>query len=899
MKVSNFFVFNCSATSLKLVKTTIWCIVFMLISSVYQLSYGINDYSYRSAKSKKNKTTKIESKTNGNQSNVADGSKNNGISVQSNNDYTTLYIPLLNNKTKTAIFIRNSKLWIVLDQVLENIAIKNNLVENLANSKISNIEQLHLNPKASFFIADIKMKDNDKIYLHKQDNILILNISSKNNGSNTNEIFKLLLNIYPNQIKQPKVNINFQETIQNDIIEYVDPFIGDKVILVPTYKQNITDNNYFFIDFQVLKSIQGLVILPLSDKLEYSIKDQVLTITSSDGLNISPKVYSSDQQYSQQNPFSILSNYDKGNSMLSLTGFLANPEDLNYKFADLSNKMNQSKISNKPNLWANLALLYLANGFYKEAINSVDMAYYYDPSFLNNYIIQLLKAVAEFMDGKYHKAYNTINSIKVESTKLNNREEIRFWQALIYLKFIKETPGIDSSYDYVANSSLIHIFNNNKKNFLQYYPRDFLLKIGFTLIESKLDSESLIEVEKIFKTISDLKILSKTANYNYLQYLIANFYNKQEEYDKAVKILNKCIEEAELTTPYDSKNYALCNLAKTKVLYKDEKIKLQDYTSALERIEMIWRGDKIELETLKLLGDAYYNDNNYIQTLRVWKSIINNFPDSVDSLKFTNKMGAAFINFFTNKFSDNSTPLEALSFFYEFGNFIPVGSIGDDIIIKAADYLIELDLLEKAEALLEHQVKNRLYGYKRDKSINTLARVYLDNNKPKQAIELIEYAGNYKSDNLSKIAKERKHLYAKALLQIKQYSKVMEALKNDYSQNSDDIKAEAYWIEKKWRKFDDYSEPYIYSIRNSDDIISNDEARRILKQSISYEMSKNNKLFHQLYEDFNERFPDSTYGKIAKVLYDFKNVKSEDNINGMQDINKLTSILDNARDTIL
>ena len=58
-------------------------------------------------------------------------------------------------------------------------------------------------------------------------------------------------------------------------------------------------------------------------------------------------------------------------------------------------------------------------------------------------------------------------------------------------------------------------------------------------------------------------------------------------------------------------------------------------------------------------------------------------------------------------------PLTALALYDEYRELTPAGSEGDEMIGRLADRLVGVDLLDRAVALLDHQIKFRLKGEKR------------------------------------------------------------------------------------------------------------------------------------------------------------------------------------------
>ena len=75
----------------------------------------------------------------------------------------------------------------------------------------------------------------------------------------------------------------------------------------------------------------------------------------------------------------------------------------------------------------------------------------------------------------------------------------------------------------------------------------------------------------------------------------------------------------------------------------------------------------------------------------------------------------------------------------------------------------------------------------------------------------------------------------------------------DLSNSADSVRTNVYWKLKNWNAFNDNSEPYIYSLINNQQSLSNDDAEKILKQSISYSFLGRKRILLNLYNNFKER----------------------------------------------
>jgi hypothetical protein len=284
------------------------------------------------------------------------------------------------------------------------------------------------------------------------------------------------------------------------------------------------------------------------------------------------------------------------------------------------------------------------------------------------------------------------------------------------------------------------------------------------------------------------------------------------------------------------------------------KNKIIDVDVAINKLQMLdfkIRNSAMEIEVLNKIAELYLMKEDYINSLLTWRIINKYFPDKVDSLIARENMTKTFTSIFLTTTGEKYSAFEKVAIFDEFSDLNPIGSEGDKIALKLSDNLIQLDLLQRAASILEHQYKFRLIGYQKEATLNKLLEVYLELNRPK---DVIKYLDAESSNNLSgQIIVSRNYLYAEALSQAEEYDKAIEILEGDLSNSADSVRTNVYWKLKNWNAFNDNSEPYIYSLINNQHSLSNDDAEKILKQSISYSFLGRKRLLLNLYNNFKER----------------------------------------------
>ena len=765
---------------------------------------------------------------------------------------TTLVFPW-SEPVGNVVFIRNNKLWIIFDKKIDldfEYLSSNQVSETgLKHALINKIEQhKSLNNGATIISADyIKANaDNVTINTYKNNHSWVIELSKGNSKMQA-------LNIASN-IAGPDVQVEVPTQDRHSILRYLDPFIGDEIVTIPVYKPRFgIETSYEFIDFEVFKTFQGIAIGKLADNLQFDIALDALIIKSRTNLNISPKIYLESDKGSDHEVIK-LAIFDGSNGIVNLKQFVRSDENFNKEILMLQSALMDAPIVNKPPLRTQLAMIYLANGLGLEALAMLKIAKEENGSLNGNYIFSFLESLALFATGDNEAAYKESSAIDIATVPLHNREELRFWNTITKIASVHDGGVL------IANA--INSYNNMANNFLINYPDKLLIKFGLTLLSKAIDLKYFTESSGLINKM--LKSELSGRDKNRLNSLTAKFYSTQQDgLETAVKYWDMCLSDV-----MDNFNYVRCSFDKDSYLYKNQIIDDKELIKRLDVLHLLWKGGDLGVQILKTLGDLKLKNDDTAGALRAWKVITDDYPNTAESLKLINVMSKVFIDFFITNNDKNLSPLQAAAFFYEFSDLMPIGSVGDDIILRLVGYLSNLELLDKAIPLLHHQVTNRLIGDKMEEGINQLADLYIKNEEPAEALKVIRNISNSSSSLPISLKRYRTRLEAKALYKLGKTNEAILILKDDFTQPSDDIKADILWKQKDFKGFSDYSEPYIYSIRYNKNIrLKEDDVKRLVKQAIAYIKMKRLDLLNEMYLDFKSRLPkDSRYSKQLYLL---------------------------------
>jgi hypothetical protein len=226
------------------------------------------------------------------------------------------------------------------------------------------------------------------------------------------------------------------------------------------------------------------------------------------------------------------------------------------------------------------------------------------------------------------------------------------------------------------------------------------------------------------------------------------------------------------------------------------KISPEEAIAALEKLDFAWRGDVLEINIQKRLGDLYVATGSIGEGLDTYKRIVHYFPNSPYSRELGRKMNDIFAELFLEGGADKLSPIKALAIYYQYRELTPVGKKGDDMIRILADRLARVDLLEQSAQLLEHQVNFRLKGLDKANAGTKLAVIHLWNEKPADSLKVL-YKTRWRQ--LSPEAhKERLYIEARAQADLQNYPVALDLISRDNSEEADMLRADIYWKSKNW-----------------------------------------------------------------------------------------------------
>lgn len=593
---------------------------------------------------------------------------------------------------------------------------------------------------------------------------------------------------------------------QNEIITFEDPELGDVIKAVPV----VTGGSRVAaqrdsVEYSLLKSIQGVAVVLLSDDVTIEKDQKALKVISNTAL--------SEEHIIDSNLFpapiveiinmpSILPYLDKNLDIL----------DFNQQKSRLISEAAQSK-DNSEAFARNIALakFYFIHGWYQDSLDALKLAKRNSPNdYQMNLQARFLTAVNYTLVGDRLLAKEEYNELLVYHD-IQKIAEVNVWSK--YNEFLLG-----------GNPGSIGLLETLPKT-INLYSDDKYWRLVSAEIELALLANDLKLLERIFKEVRG----AEGQYLNSLKYYKANYYRKKNQNNLAKQYYRELANQES-----DLYNKTRAEFDLTKLLVESGEITTFEAAEILEKLRFSWRGDQLEYQILLQLAAYYRDSKDILNALRIFQYAQMAFSGKISNFYITSEMAMIFNDvFLPGGLGEDMDDFTVVALFYEFKELNPIGEQGDDVIISIAKRLVKLDLLENASELLRHQITYRLQGTKRVTNADNLAVVLMMDKKPSEAILVLDETDK---DNVNFNEHQyRVRLRAHALIALEKYDDALSYVKDDNSEEGEMIRREALFQAKYWSKYADQVMP------DFDDLVTQvgdnmAAAQDVLRLAISYYM---------------------------------------------------------------
>ncbi len=786
----------------------------------------------------------------------------------------------------------------------------------IANELVSNFSEVK-NKKFTIFKFKLKGKfekySNYKLIAYKDKtswNVEVHEKDNKNIENFTNQFsFKA-----SNEWGENKISISIKNA-SKPLKLYDETTLETLKIFTTTENGYGNNQKRDFVDLSIEQSAQGLVVREKSDNIIYE-KDKEnknkLFISKHPNLILSEEILalgesiSEDEKKLSKKAFSIFSEQsifpfelalkalaekekkdDSSKIVKKVKSKNKDKKDENSNAAlpktdekidivqDLVFQISNAKNSEKTVLQKKLADYYFSKAFYSEAKGIYEDIVTNDSSFKEIFKVRASLAATKFLTKKFDEAKEDFTQLYEESVNSFSANELKFWQWLSIYNYNKKNRILENLEDID--------FLEGYTKFMKQYTEEVRFSMGLDYVRY------LAEINKFddSKTILDSVIYDgiPTQYENDVKIINGKYLASIGRYEEAMEIFSALINNFE-----DRKNRAIANFELTKLNLLLGKIDYKQAVEELLKVSVMWRDDFFEVDVLETAGNIYLNEKNYMGALEIWRSIVQNFPQTAESVYILGKMKDIFIDLYDTGSVYNLEPLEVLRIYFRFRELMPVGEVGDRITRKVANYFINTDMIDNAIEILKHQISFRSQGDSKAELVLWLSQIYIDDNKLEDANKILTLLDNeVLSEDMSREVRNRKALI---LAFNNNLFDAIDLVKDDFSDSAENVRIEVFKRRENWFGIQDKIEPRLQTYIDSfPEPLRKDEIKNIITLAIAYASQNQNEKLKKLEQDFISRLDNEDDIKVFTFLTSGLNKLDYKDFERTSELEKIQSFL--------
>lgn len=618
-------------------------------------------------------------------------------------------------------------------------------------------------------------------------------------------------------ILEPSIPLQLERNVRGDggsvlrvlyrnpqhIRKVVDPFVGDTISLVTGFgpPRGLLKPQRF-VDLEALSSAQGIAIVTRSDGINMQVLGDDVIIEREGGLSLS-------NRHLRGGTGALNSIVDPDNTNIEFVSLSTEgPGAYRSRLIELQRKLSRAPAGKRRKQLIELSRFYLAHQFAQEALGLMKLALEEEPALAEDTSFNLMMGAAETMANRPLEAYTHLNR-----PDLKNSPDAAVWQTIVDVR--------------LGNWTSARIAMPRGRAVIGNYPSaiqtEFKLAAAQALVEVNdfgLANGVLAEIEPSEVTPA------QAARYDILRGRVADASGRSQE---ALTVFDL------VTRSEDRPRAAEAEYRALRIRYRDGEADANETIDKLAGLSTSWRGDEVELKTLRFLAQLFAERGQYREAFEAMKSAVQADPDSDTTRLLQEEMNGLFNALFLDGKADEMSPVKALALYYDFRELTPIGRQGDEMVRQLAKRLVEIDLLDQATELLRHQVDNRLKGAARAQIAADLAAIYLMDQKADEALRVLNRSRQ--ASLPSTLERQRNIVEARALTENGRPDLALELVRNMRGSDVDRLRADTFWAAESWRDAGEQLEA-MHGSRWSDNIPLDElERRDILRAGIAYSLA--------------------------------------------------------------
>jgi len=618
-----------------------------------------------------------------------------------------------------------------------------------------------------------------------------------------------------------------------NIRSFQDPFVGDTISVVTGHgpPRGLLKPQKF-VDLDALSSAHGVAIAARSDGVSVELLGDDVIIEKAGGLALS-----NNKLRGGSGVFNTIADPNDSGYVEFVSLATEDPHEFHNRLRELERKLASAPEGRRRGPLMDLARYYLAHQFAQEAQGLMKLAVEEDPVIAEESAFNLMMGAAQTLANRPEEAYGHLNR-----PELKNSPDAAVWQTIVDVA--------------VGNWTGARIAMPRGRAVVGNYPQSIQTEFNLSAAQAMVEVNDFGMANAILAEIEPSTITgSQAARYDILRGRVADASGRSQE---ALAVFDLVAKTGDRPRAAEARYRAL------RIRYRDGEFNIDETIDDLAGLATSWRGDEIELKTLRFLAQLYAEKGRYREAFEAMKSAVQADPDADTTRLLQEEMNGLFIALFLDGKADELPPVKALSLYYDFREMTPIGRQGDEMVRGLAKRLVEVDLLSQAAELLRHQVDNRLKGAARAQIAADLAAIYLMDRKPEQALRVLNLTRQ--ASLPSSLERQRNIVEARALTESGRPDLALELVRNMRGSDVDRLRADTFWAAQSWREAGEQLEA-MHGSRWSDVIpLETLERHDILKAGIAYSLAGDQLSLNRLQTKYASKMADSPEALAFEVV---------------------------------
>ena len=614
-------------------------------------------------------------------------------------------------------------------------------------------------------------------------------------------------------------------------------------VATATGPARVTAKPYQFVEFNLLPTTHGVVVAPRSDDVVVRAGTDQVRIGRAGGLTVSLDVAAPDKDGDAKTVEARTPLLDPELWSKLVVGTVREQERA------LQRDVAGASRARKSDTRLALARFYAANSLLPEAKGPLMAALADDPAMRRNREALFLRGL---IAARMHRHKDALAAFDAPAIKTD--PETGLWRALVEQRSGRNTQAMAGF--------------RQAEAILERYPLELQSELRMAKARAALATQDMAVAEREIGTLGTLQ--ADTVDQEELGLLRAMLDEAAGKPDSALAGYKPLFEARSRPVAAEAQLRAvkLVQAEKRADIGPDEAL------ARIETVSIIWRGGELEIEALGELGRLYADGQRWRDAFMAARRASESFPDHPITRRMQDETAQRFADLFSGNGLDQLPRLEALSLFYDFKEFLPIGRRGDEITRLLADRLIGLDLLDQASEILRYQIERRLTGAARSTVAARLAMVNLMNAKPAEAIRalnttrLVELPADVKRARLL--------LEAKALSDLSRTDQALDLLETERGPEIDRLRADIFWTGRRWREAGEAHERILDEAWRGEDALGDSQRADVMRAAISYVMADEGLSLDRLRSKFATKMAQSSDARTFAFVTGANRTKSAD-----------------------